>query len=627
MNILGTLTLDITFFLTLLAILLIIFMQKTAPQKHPGVILGLFSCAGVLLSSSLLMFSLIKGIFSVEYVYHSTESALPLIYKISAFWSGSAGSMLLWTLCSALLLIFIFFKRPLEAETKTVFGVVLVFTLIFLVMISFINNPFKMVTAQTDGFGLHPALQSIGMVFHPPIIILAFACFFVALGYSFHDLRETDHNNQIRIRRWTLGGWILLTVGIISGGLWAYTELGWGGYWAWDPIENSSLVNWLLATAFLHTLSDQAQSSGKKKKSFILIALTVFSTLIGTFIARSGILKSVHAYSSQSTLVFLGIALVLLALSTILLYLKYRQKILTTGNHEGEIAGEGKKSLKELFQPSKLLPAVLLLIAVLVFGGTIFPLCGGQTPLEFYDYTMGICGLILLLLIGICPCFFSGRKSNLIPGAAGGLILFLMMVIFTQYGFLTKLSLGICTMLIINLLIGIFFNPKNFFAGRSNFSLFLLHVAIILIALGITGSKGMIVESEKLFDQGAVLSLKEYTLTFQKLEIRDEPARTVAITTLKMEGPRGEKTLQPVLAYYYKREMNHARAVIEPGLWEDLYIIFEGLDQSNRAFFKVMILRWVSLVWLGSLLLVLGTLLRFGLNGKLLYQCQTKGTV
>jgi cytochrome c-type biogenesis protein CcmF len=614
MNTLGTLVLQITFGLALIALILIVFMRKTDTKKHPGVLLGLVACSGVLVSSVLLMVSMVNGIFSVEYAYHNTESSLPLIYKISAFWSGSAGSMLLWTAFFALLLIFIYAKRRDEEETKTVFGVVLVFIIIFMVMIGFINNPFKEVTPTTDGFGLNPALQTVGMVFHPPIVILGFAFFFIALAYSFHDLRDKGQPHKDSIRKWTLWGWVLLTGGIISGGLWAYTELGWGGYWAWDPIENSSLVNWLLATAFLHTLSGGDKN---KKKNFILIALTVFSVLIGTFIARSGILKSVHAYSSQSILTFLGISLILLAVITVLLYLRSREK--NPVDREGYDAGGVIKPgwFKKALQPVNLLPTILMVMAALIFGGTIFPLVGKETPMDFYNYTFSSLGLVLLLVIGICPILFSGKKSSLIPGAVAGLILFVMTLFAPEYDLLTKISLAVCTMLIISLLLRIVLNFKSVFTDRKQLSFVVLHVSIVLIALGITGSKGITYGMEQMFEYGAVKSVKGYTVRYKNLQWRtSEKGKTVAIATLKVQGPKTRTTLKPELTYYHKRDMNHSRAVIKAGLWEDLYIIFEGLDEQNRALFKVMVLRWVSLVWIGGILLIVGTLLRFGFKTK-----------
>lgn len=523
------------------------------------------------------------------------------------------GSLLLWTTCFALILFFIYGRHRQAKASQTVFGVILFFMTIFLIMICFINNPFRQVTPETDGFGLNPALQSLGMVFHPPMALMGFAFFFAALAYVFYDLRNPGQNHQDTIRKWALWGWVLLTGTNVSGGLWAYTELGWGGYWAWDPIENSSLVNWLLATVFLHRLGSKDYGYRHRKGNFILIALTVFSILLGTFIARSGILKSVHAYSSQEVMIFLGGWLILSALITIVIFFWYRRKNKQKIPAEMKVvAFEEAKWYQKIFKPMNLLATLLLLMAILVFGGTVLPLFGIQTPSEFYDYSFGYLGLVLLLILGVCPTLFSNRPSNLLPGIIVGIIVLLSAAFNSSLNLLTILSLSICSMLMINFLIAIFVNSCNYFANRKQFSFFILHAAILLMAFGITGSKGITEGMEKVFRLNDTMRLKNYSITYRQLEWRYEKGKTVAIATVDVLGKQGRETFKPELTYYQKRDMNHSRAVIKAGLWEDLYIIFEGLDESDQALFRVMVLKWVSLVWLGGLLLTIGTILRFG---------------
>lgn len=619
MNLLGTLILHLTFAITVVALIMITFKKRTDISKtHPGVILGLISCFGVLLTSGLLMYSLVRGIFSVEYVYHNTETSLPLIYKISAFWSGSAGSLLLWTTCLALVLFFIYWQHRGAKANRTVFGVILFFMAIFLIMTCFINNPFRQVTPKTDGFGLNPALQSIGMAFHPPVILLSFAFFFAALAYNFYDLRNTGESHQKTIRNWALWGWVLLTMGIMSGGLWAYTELGWGGYWAWDPIENSSLVNWLLATVYLHRLSSKNDSYHYIKGNFIIIALTVFSILLGTFIARSGILKSVHAYSNQNLLIYFGGCLVLLVLTAITIFIWYQRKNNNAIRAETKVAivGEARWEQK-IFKPVNLLATLLLIMAILVFGGTVLPISGIQTPLEFYNYSFGVFGLLLLSILGVCPSLFLKRKLYLLPGVIAGTIVFFYTALNASFHLLTVLSLSLCSMLTVNLFITIFVDT-HYFANRKKISFFIIHIALIFMAIGITGSKGITEGKEQVFRFHDTMRLKNYSITYRELQWKYEKGKTVAIATVDVLGKQGRETFKPELAYYQKRDMNHSRAVVKAGLWEDLYIIFEGLDESGQALFRVMVLRWVSLVWLGGLLLIIGAILAFG-------GCKTNG--
>lgn len=612
MNELGTFVLRATFFIAMIAFFLIVFKKHTGEGTHPGILAGVISCIGVLISSVLLMVSLICGIFSVEFVYHNTETSLPLMYKISAFWSGSAGSLLLWVTFFAGLLILIYIRRKNEKETKTIFSVILIFIANFMFVIAFIINPFKHVTPQTDGFGLNPALQSLGMIIHPPVILAGFAFFFIAFAYSFCDLRDKTDENKIHVWRWTLWGWILLTFGIITGGFWAYTELGWGGYWAWDPIENSSLVNWLISTALLHALSNKTEDDRirvkDRKINFIFITLTIFTILIGTFIARSGILMSVHTYSSKGIQTFLGGFLLILLIAVILIYTRYKKHYsLSVDTKEGI-----DQRLKSLISPIQLVPVLLLIMAALIFGGTVYPIFGSvdQTPIAYYNTVFSITGLILLLVAGICPMLSSSKRLKIIPGLAAGIIFFLLLSNY-DYSILTKISFAVCIMLAINLLVNILINHKIIVKSKKHLSFLIIHLSIVIMALGITGSKGMVNETENIFNFGDTIELSGYSIQYEQLDWKEEPGKITAIASIAIKSSEGIEFLKPELAYYQKRGIKHARAVIKADVWEDLYIIFEGLDESDRVLLKVMVIKYVSLVWVGGILMVIGGIMRF----------------
>lgn len=619
MNIIGTWMLRFAFASGLVSLLLLAFKKENKESKNLGILIGVVSCIGVLMSSLLLLYSIVSGIYSVEYVYHNTEKSLPLIYKISAFWSGSSGSMLFWTSVFAVLLLIVYFKNVYKSSTKTVFSVIIFVMTLFMFVVTFINNPFKHVSQQTDGFGLNPALQSIGMVFHPPIVIVAFSFFFMAFCYQLFDLKGKTSVNSLIIWKWAIWGWILLTVGIVSGGIWAYTELGWGGYWAWDPIENSSLVNWLFATAFLHGISGKDHGSSRKKANFILITMTAFTILVGTFFARSGLLKSVHAYSSQGVTVVFGGVLIVLALLIVFTYFRIKSLHKDDSKNETEETGfKPQKMLRSFIKPSNLFVTSCVIIAVLIFGGTVFPLFGGifikdasVTPTAFYEYSFGIFGLWVLLILAICPGLFSGRKKLLIPGAVLGLTTLIILIVFFNYGYLTKISLAVCVMLAVNLVIEFIRNHKKILSNPRYISFFILHVALIIIALGFAGSRGMFYSTEKMLDKNSILDIHGYNVKYRNLYWKEEEGKTTAVAVIGVSGPKGRLQLKPELSYYQKMKITHSRAVIKAGLWEDLYIIFEGIDENDRILIKVMVLRWVSLVWIGSLLLISGVILQY----------------
>ncbi len=619
MDLLGTWILRFAFASGLVSFILIIFKKETEVRKNIGILMGLVSCLGVLVSSILLIYSLVKGIYSIEYVYHNTEKTLPLIYKISAFWSGSAGSMLFWTSVFAVLLIIVYIKNMDKSSTKTVFGTIIFVMTLFMFVVTFINNPFKHVSQQTDGFGLNPALQSIGMVFHPPVIIVAFSFFFIAFCYQLFDLKNKSLSNGFVIWKWAIWGWILLTAGIVSGGIWAYTELGWGGYWAWDPIENSSLVNWLFATAFLHGIRGKDHGYGRQRVNFMLITLTAFTILVGTFFARSGLLKSVHAYSSQGVTIVFGGVLIVLAVLIVFTYLRIKRSHKEALKNETEETGSKlKKVFCSFVKPINLFTTLCVIIAVLIFGGTAFPLFGGLffkdasvTQTAFYDYSFGVFGLLVLLCLAVCPGLFSGRRMLLIPGVVLGIATLIITIVFFNYGYLTMVSLAVCAMLAVNLVIEIIRNHKKILSNPRYVSFLILHIALLLIALGFTGSRGMFYSTEKMLDKNSTLEIHDYSVKYRNLYWKEELGKTTAVAVVGVSGPKGKLQLKPELTYYQKKNITHSRAIVKAGIWEDLYIIFEGMDENDRILIKVMVLRWVSLVWIGSLLLIAGVILEY----------------
>ncbi|QNU68901.1 cytochrome c biogenesis protein CcsA [Ruminiclostridium herbifermentans] len=614
MNFIGTWMLRFAFACCLTAFLLIVFKKESDESKNLGILTGVVSCFGVLISSILLFYSLISGIFSVEYVYHSTEKSLPLIYKISAFWSGSSGSMLFWTSAFAVLLIIIYFRDRHKNSTKTIFGVLLFVMTLFMFVVTFINNPFKLVSAESDGFGLNPALQSLGMVFHPPVIIISFSFFFIAFAYQLFDIRKNTEEHVEITWKWAMWGWILLTFGIVTGGIWAYTELGWGGYWAWDPIENSSLVNWLFATAFIHGL--RIKGKNNKRMNFVLIFLTVFTILVGTYIARSGLLESVHAYSSRGVTVVFGVVLLVLILFFIIYNFKIK-KLHANDISDNHNENSFKKILLALIKPSNMFSTLTIITAVLVFGGTTFPLYGGlfvsdasATPISFYEYVFGIYGILILLIMAINP-MFSPKKFLLIPGSACGLIILGLMLFLTEYSILTNLCLSVCAMLTVNLIIQLVIKYKNRTVHLSHTANILLHASLIIMAVGVACSMGMLVSTNETLEKGNVMVVKEYEVKYRNLYWKEEPGKTTAVSVVGVSGPMGKIQLKPELSYYQKMKTAHSRAVIKSTFKEDLYIIFEGIDENDNISLKVKIVKWISLIWIGSVLLILGTVLYY----------------
>ncbi|MEE9583144.1 MAG: cytochrome c biogenesis protein CcsA, partial [Dehalococcoidales bacterium] len=273
----------------------------------------------VSLSVALLATALVTHNFQIEYVASYTSSDLSLPYLISALWAGNAGSLLFWGwLVSIFAVVMALKKRDRGKELVPYASAIVMLTeAFFLILLLFVSNPFhRLAFVPAEGLGLNPLLENPGMIIHPPLLLAGYAAFTIPFAFAIAALltKRLGDDWIIAVRRWTLMAWLLLGLGTLFGAWWAYVELGWGGYWAWDPVENASLMPWLVATAFLHSIMMQRRRGMLKLWNMVLIILVFSLTLFGTFLTRSGALASVHAFTGSVLgtffLAFIGIALI-----------------------------------------------------------------------------------------------------------------------------------------------------------------------------------------------------------------------------------------------------------------------------------------------------------------------------
>ena len=293
---------------------------------------GVYGVFGLLSSASLLLITLfLVGDYSVKYVAHYSDRSMPLFYKATAMWGGQDGSLLFWVwVMSIWAAIAVYQNRDKNRELMPyTIATMMWVTLFFVALLVFVCNPFEVSlgAAPTDGRGLNPLLQNPYMVTHPPSLYLGYIgwtipfCF--AVGALAHG--KLDYTWIASMRRWCLVAWVCLSVGLVLGGLWAYEELGWGGYWAWDPVENAAFMPWLTGTAFIHSIQVQERRRIFKIWNLMLIIITFILTLLGTMMTRSGIVESVHAFAQSSIGVYFGVFLLITLVVTIGLLL-YRAK-------------------------------------------------------------------------------------------------------------------------------------------------------------------------------------------------------------------------------------------------------------------------------------------------------------
>src|SRR5438067_2397945 len=426
------------------------------------------------IASGILVYALMNGDFRYAYVAAHSNRAMPILYKFAAWWGGQEGSLLFWSwLLSTYAMVVAFTNRRRHREMMpwvvAILGTVQTF---FLILNNFVANPFRMlatdklIVAVPDGNGLSPLLQYPAMAIHPPMLYLGYVGFAVPFAFAIGSLitRQPGDSWIHTTRRWTLVTWLFQSTGVMLGAAWAYHVLGWGGYWGWDPVENASLLPWLAGTAFLHSVMMQEKKGMMKVWNIVLVSATFFLCILGTFLTRSGVVQSVHAFARSEigkyfvTFLALGIAATIYLILDRLDYLKSESEL------ESVISRESSFLFNNL---------ILLASCFAVLWGTLFPVIseaatGEKISLDadWYNRLMVPIGLGLLLLTGLGP-LFAWRKTSLdslrrnfqMPGIAS-LVLVGTLVAAGVRHFYALISFGFCLFVALTIVMEFFKGSK-----------------------------------------------------------------------------------------------------------------------------------------------------------------------
>ena len=590
-----------------------------------------------IVASLVLLAALVRHDFSFVYVAEHTSRELPTGYTISAFWGGQEGSLLLWLLIltgysTAALLVNRRTARDLVAWVTPVLGGVTVFFAFLLVVVA---TPFATQAAPADGNGLNPSLQNPYMMAHPPLLYLGFVGLTVPFAFATGALlaRRNDERWIVATRRWTLVAWTALGVGQLLGSHWAYQEVGWGGYYAWDPVENAALMPWLAATAFLHSVMIQEKRGMLRVWNHLLVVMAFSLSLFGTFLTRSGIVSSIHSFTQSSIGPwFLGFICIVVFGSLALIFA--RLPLLRSKTRL-----ESLVSREATFLYNNLL---LVALTLTILWGVAYPILHeavlGESRIVgpgYYNFFLRVFGLPLLLLMGIGPLVAWRRASLRSLGItfawpAGfallvGLVLLALgagssipgLVAYTFSAFvLASIALEFIrgTRARRSLSGGSW--PGAFSAliarNRRRYGGYVVHAAIVLLAIGIAGSSAYDTVNERRLNPGETLAVGDYRLTYRGLQEREAANATEIRAVLGVERDGGSLgTVEAGKnAYTAERQVSNEvgiRSDLVTG--EDLFVIAEQVNADGSVYVRAFVKPLVNLIWLAGLVFVLGALI------------------
>lgn len=617
-----------------LALLLSIYPLWGAARQDPRLMAmarplsyGLFiAIAGAFIC---LVYAFVVNDFSVAYVVNNSNTSLPVYYRIAATWGAHEGSLLLWVLLlSCWTLAVALFSRAMPAEAiARVLAVMGMITTGFLAFILLTSNPFSrtLPNVPIDGHDLNPVLQDIGLIFHPPLLYMGYVGFSVAFSFAIASLiaGRLDTAWARWSRPWTQAAWIFLTIGIVLGSAWAYYELGWGGWWFWDPVENASFMPWLTGTALLHSLA-VTEKRGTFKAWTVLLAIAAFSLcLLGTFLVRSGVLVSVHSFASDPARgMFILAFLVLVIGGSLLLY------AIKGGQVKSRAQNEVFSRETFLLGNNILLMAAMLVVLL----GTLLPLIHKQLGMgsisigePFFNTLFTWLMAPFALLLGIAPLIRWRRDEakKLVKRLALAMVVTLCLSILLPWLMeddvqgMTVVGLMMSLWVIILTLMEIHERATHrhrFWRGlrhlsRSHWGMVLGHLGVAVTVIGIAFSQNYSLERDVRMKAGDSVDIKNYHFVFRNVQALTGPNYTgaAAIITVSRKG-QPQATLQAEKRFYSVTRTVMTEAAIDGGLTRDLYAALgEELDDGAwavRLYYKPFV-RWI---WLGGLFMVAGGL-------------------
>lgn len=613
------------------AVVTYILAVKDKSESYLKIGNGLFltAAASIVAASLVLLTALATSDFSIEYVARYTDLALPLFYKLSAFWGGQSGSLLLWAL---LLVVFssveIFrLKKENVSYRASVHLACSLTAAFFILLVAFVQNPFVTLDFMpSNGNGLNPMLQNPGMVIHPPTLYIGFVGFTIVVAHAFAALMTRNvSTGWIELSRaWTMITWVFLTIGIVIGGWWAYVELGWGGYWAWDPVENASLFPWFIATAFIHSAYIYKKKGSMKVWSFVLILITFELTILGTFITRSGVIESVHSFAKSSIGSFFLWFIVLTVIAYLITMFKNKQLF----KEEGDFHFLTKEGV--FFVANWLFVGITFVVVLGTFLPWItelLPMKAISVDLNYFNRVSLPFFIAILVASGIGPMipfgndtvggFFKRLAVPMVFAVAVAVVAYLfgytkiiplILIAAVVFSFVT---IAVKTFeRIKNVGIGAFVSQNKFFAAM------LVHFALVVMALGVTMSAFYNTQIDEIVRQDSVVDFNGYVLEIGQVHTEKGANYISEYVPVKIfKNGSYVSTAYPEMRIYNNSHMHdedgeehrYAEVAYYSMFKGDLYFIFSGYDISaDQVRIQAIFQPFIVWIWAGCILMAVG---------------------
>ncbi|HVO80793.1 MAG TPA: heme lyase CcmF/NrfE family subunit [Terriglobales bacterium] len=600
----------------------------------------------VFLAAVVLVVAAFQDDFSIAYIFHHSNRDLPIAYKFAVLWSGQEGSLLFWSLLLATYGVVLRLRHKTDARLFAYASVIIAAVQVFfLLLLNFAAHPFAVMTGELppDGNGLNPLLQYPEMVIHPPMLYLGYVGFTIPFAFALGALiMRYPGEKWIHItRRWTMVTWGFLTCGIFLGMHWAYSVLGWGGYWGWDPVESASFMPWLTGTAFLHSVMMQEKRGMLKVWNMWLIFITFGLCIFGTFLTRSGVVSSVHAFAQSSIGTWFMVFLALIAATCILFYVLNHSHLRSEHRLESIVSRESSFLFNNL---------LFVMFCFTVLWGTLFPILsewvqGTKVTVgpPFFNKVAIPVALLLLLLTAVGPLLAWRKtstesiKRNFMWPAIGALAVGVLMMIFgvrpwVDVSYFYALMSAMLAVLVALTVVMEFVRGARVISGHTRQNLlasmvhlwhrntrryggYIVHFGVAVVIIGFLGS-AFNRDQEKEMGFGDKMQIGRYTLVCQSYTQDDNPNYQSEWAVINVfNGDRKVTTLYPERRFYHASQQTQTMPQIYPTvkddlfLVKDLYLVYEGINQdTGRPIIKAHLNPMVPWIWFGWLLMVFGTI-------------------